>query len=182
MKRIKKGEREYISYMKKLTLIRTLFMFAVSGIIFYAGYIYNGKKENILTVVAVLGVLPACRSLVNFIMFMRFKSTDVKLNQTEGVLYDLIFTTEKDGSFFSDCAFCTDTNIILLASSSDINASLLEKHIKTLLKKNDLSSVGVKVFKEEKKFQQRQAELMIKPVENTETVLRSAELLKAITL
>lgn len=184
MKKIKKGEIGYIDYMKKATLIKTLILFAISGIIFAAGYIYNGKKENILTVVAVLGVLPACRAMVNFIMFMRFKSTKALtcIKDSDRLLYDLVFTTEKDGSYLADCGFCRDQNIILLALSPNINAALLEKHIRTLLKKNELGAVGVKVFKEEKKFLIRLQELLNHPEADNDMTQRSIALIGAITL
>lgn len=71
MKITGKGSFGYIVAKRRSTLIRTLLYFGISVALFAAGYITTGQKENLLTVVAVLGCLPASKSLVNTIMFFR---------------------------------------------------------------------------------------------------------------
>ena len=70
-KKIAKGQYGYITQQKKWSTARTLILFALSLSIFIIGIISTGSKENLLTVVAVLGCLPAGRSAVNTIMFLR---------------------------------------------------------------------------------------------------------------
>ena len=69
-----KGSRNYIDSQKKYEMIRTLLYFGISASLFLAGYFTTKTKVNVLTVVAVCGCLPASKSLVGTIMFLRYKS------------------------------------------------------------------------------------------------------------
>ena len=79
MFRKRKGKFGYIAKMRKNALIRTAVLFLIAVIIFAVGYFIYLKKENFLTIFAVLMVLPAARSLVNSIMFLRFRSCDERI-------------------------------------------------------------------------------------------------------
>ena len=59
-----KGTRNYIDTQKKYEIFRTLLYFGISVSLFAAGYIQTGRKTNLLTVVAILGCLPASKSAV----------------------------------------------------------------------------------------------------------------------
>lgn len=157
MKRVNKGDKGYIDYMKVLVGIKTLVLFAISGLIFAAGLIHSGKKENILTVVAVLGVLPACRSLVTLIMFLRFKS--FKGSEADRIaaltmadylkplcFFDSVLTMEKGGSYQVDAFICVNNSLIGYTSHSSADIPLVEKHLRAMLKNNGLKKVGVKLF------------------------------------
>ena len=74
-----KGTFLYLDTQKKYEIIRTILFYAISAAIFATGYITTGTKKNLLTMVAVLGVLPASKSLVSVIMFMRYKSFREKI-------------------------------------------------------------------------------------------------------
>ena len=69
----KKGEYGSLKYRRKLVILRTILYFALSLAIFAAGYLTTHDRKNLLTVVAVLGLLPASKSLVNMIMFLKAK-------------------------------------------------------------------------------------------------------------
>ena len=69
----KKGEYGSIKYRRKLVILRTILYFSLSLAIFAAGYLSAHDRRNLLTVVAVLGLLPASKSLVNMIMFLKAK-------------------------------------------------------------------------------------------------------------
>ena len=67
-----------------------------------AGYVTTKTKLNLLTVVAVLGCLPASRILVNLIMVMPHDSIDEAteleisaVTEELTVAYDLVITSEK---------------------------------------------------------------------------------------
>lgn len=97
-----KGERNYLDTQKKYEILRTLLYFGISLSLFAAGYIQTGEKANLLTIVAVLGCLPASKSAVSAIMFLRFKScgkdaADAIAQHSGGLccLYDMVFTSEK---------------------------------------------------------------------------------------
>ena len=64
-----KGTEKYLDTQKKYELIRTLLYFGISASLFIGGYLQTKSKVNLLTVVAVLGCLPASKSAVSAIMF-----------------------------------------------------------------------------------------------------------------
>ncbi len=97
-----KGSRNYLDSQKKYEILRTLLYFGISLSLFIAGYIQTGEKTNLLTIVAVLGCLPASKSAVSAVMFLRFRScgreaADAIEQHSEGLscLYDMVFTSEK---------------------------------------------------------------------------------------
>lgn len=70
---IQKGSYGYIENHKAVTALRTMVLVLVSVSLYVAGYVKTGSSRNLLTVVAVLGCLPACKSMVNFILFLKAK-------------------------------------------------------------------------------------------------------------
>ena len=59
-----RGTRGYLRTQKIYEILRTVLYFAISLSLFIAGWVSTGSRENLLTIVAVLGCLPACKSLV----------------------------------------------------------------------------------------------------------------------
>ena len=59
-----RGIRGYLRTQKIYEILRTVLYFAISLSLFIAGWVSTGSRENLLTIVAVLGCLPACKSLV----------------------------------------------------------------------------------------------------------------------
>ena len=95
-----KGTFGYLEKKKTNSIVRTILYFAISAAIFIAGYLTTKTRANLLTVVAVLGCLPACKSAVNMIMLLRAKGCSSKAHETilacEGRLigmYDMYFTS-----------------------------------------------------------------------------------------
>ena len=80
-----KGERGYISFMKKRTLIRTLIMFGVAAAVFVAGLALNKwEKGNVFTIIACVLVIPAARVMTSFILFFPFKTvSEESYDETE---------------------------------------------------------------------------------------------------
>ena len=72
-KKVTKGSYEYLKNRKVQTVLWTVLLFAVSATLFIAGVVTTGTKKNLLTIVAVLGVLPATRSFVTSFMYCKAK-------------------------------------------------------------------------------------------------------------
>ena len=68
-----KGQYGYIKKQRNRVIIWTVILFVIAFSLFIAGYVMTKTKKNLLTIVAVLGLLPASKSLVNAIMFWRAK-------------------------------------------------------------------------------------------------------------
>ena len=124
----------YIDSQKKYEIIRTLVYFGISLSLFIAGYIATKSKTNLLTVVAVLGCLPASKSLVSMIMFLRHHSCSQKVYDAVSAvskdleqLYDLVFTTEKFTYVIAHAAY--RAKCLVLFAEKKIDANALETHI-----------------------------------------------------
>ena len=74
-----KGTYGYIENHKAYVAIRTLIYFLLCVGLYVMGYVTTGSNKNLLTVVAILGCLPACKSLVNLIMFVKAKGCSQEL-------------------------------------------------------------------------------------------------------
>lgn len=183
-----KNTRGYIDSQKKYEVIRTLVYFGISLSLFLAGYITTKTKTNLLTVVAILGCLPASKSLVSAIMFLRYKSAgkevcDVLEQAADGLetLYDLIFTTEKATFEVAQAAY--KAKCLMLFSEKHPNANALEAHINEYLKRASIHGVKVKAFSNITAYTERLQQL--KELErDTEEKLAGEvmQLLKEITL
>lgn len=84
MKRAVKGNFGYLAARRRWAVARTILYFAISLSLFTAGYVAAGSKENLLTIVAVLGCLPACKSLVDVIMLFRAAQCSQKVRDATG--------------------------------------------------------------------------------------------------
>ena len=79
MKKVNKGDYGYIRYEKKKRLLITVALFLIPLAAFLAAFLITGTKKNIITVIAMVGCLPACRALVNMIMMWMQKPMDKKV-------------------------------------------------------------------------------------------------------
>ena len=61
--KIKKGDAGYISRQKRNCIIKTVIEFGIVVALFVLGIWQTGDRLNLLTVVAVLGCLPASKAL-----------------------------------------------------------------------------------------------------------------------
>lgn len=61
MKKVEKGKPGYLNYKKKAEILRTVIYFAIVAAIFLLGYTQTHTRLNLMTVVAVLGCLPASK-------------------------------------------------------------------------------------------------------------------------
>ena len=72
MQKQQKGEYGYPPYEA---------YFLISIAVFLLGYFSTGKKENLLTIVAVLGLLPSSKSLVSVVMYFKIPKFSEKVYQ-----------------------------------------------------------------------------------------------------
>lgn len=159
MKKINKGEFGYIKNRQLLTVIRTVLLFALAVGIYVIGYISTGSNKNLLSIVAILGMLPASKSCVNMIMFLRFKSLPPKLYESFSELnapfiYENVLTTTEK-SYFLPVLLYKNHTIVSYCENKNVDAlSIVEKHIKETMKIEKIE-VTVKVFKDKEQFIER---------------------------
>ena len=151
--KILKGDFGYFAYEKKKRLLTTLILFAIPLIALIAGVVVTGKKENIVTVIAVVGCLPACKSLVSCIMMMMQKSMDKEIYEkinphTEGLVvsYEMLLTTYEKNAYVDSFAICGN-KVIGYSSRLNCSPQFVEQHVRKILKQNGYKT-EVKVVKE----------------------------------
>lgn len=147
-----KGERDYLDTQKKYEILRTVIYFGVSLALFLAGYIHTGTHRNLLTVVAVLGCLPAAHSAVSMIMFLRYHSCPYEIaelvgdhSEELGFLYDCVFTSYSK-NFVVEHLVVRGKTLCGFSQKSDFPISEFYQHINALLKKDHHSDVTVKIY------------------------------------
>ena len=182
-----KGTKNYIRTQKRYEIIRTIIYFLLPLGLFVTGLIATGERANLLTVVAVVGCLPACKSLVSAIMFLRYRSskptTSDEIEKHIGTLsglYDMIFTSYKKNFEVAHLVVCG--NIICGYSESvDFSEKEFSTHIEELLKMDGHKNYTIKIFTDLKKYTDRLDQLNELEAENknTNTVLQT---LKSVTL
>lgn len=174
-----KGTQNYLNTQKKFEVIRTIVYFGISLSLFAAGWITTGTKLNLLTIVAVLGCLPACKSAVQMIMFLRYKSlstqaADTIKSHSQGLsqVYDMIFTSYEKNFSVGHMAVKGNT-LIGYTEQPGFEEKAFNSHIDQILKTDRHIHTSVKVFTDLKKYTERLDQLQKLDTEdsNTEDIL-----------
>ena len=103
-----KGDYLYFEQKTKMEILKTIVFFGISAALYLAGVITTGNNKNYLTIVAVLGCLPASKSAVSMIMYLKVKKCSFntyeyiskKVGDNVGA-YNLYFTSR----IFAHCQF-----------------------------------------------------------------------------
>ena len=160
-----KGTKNYLDSQKKYEWIRTVLYFAISLSLFAAGIITTGTRNNLLTIVAVLGCLPACKSLVEAIIYSRYHSLDDKDAEiieanSEGLycLYDLIFTSREKTYPVYHMVVCGNT-VVGYMPSKKLSEADCAKHLDSCLKIDNFKDISIKLFQDVHKYASRLEQL-----------------------
>lgn len=163
--KVQKGMFGYLPYKKKISMIMTLGMFAISIALYVAGYVTTKTNANLLTVVAVLGCLPASKSAVGMIMFLKAKGcSEEDKNVVEAAIgsldgyYDLYFTSYNK-NFPTDHLVVTKNSIIAYSTDKKITEKEFNEHMKDILNKERIHDITVKLFTDRDKYVNRLKEL-----------------------
>lgn len=158
--KLKKGTFGYLNRNKISAWKRAALMLSVPVIIFIAAWIVNGTRNNVMTVVAIVGCLPGCNQVVRAIMASRYHSMEKALyEETEAVrgerlaLYENVFTAYEQ-NYYVDCIVISGRDVVGYSSDEKIDAGKASDHIRTILKSNSYKQ-NVKIFKERKAFLER---------------------------
>lgn len=162
---VPKGQYGYMAWGKKFSALRTVFYFALSAAIFAMGWISTGNKMNLLTVLAILGVLPASKSAVNMIMYLRNKGCSAQaFEQIEAqkgnlcILYDLAMTTYHETYLISSLAVKGHT-VCGYTQDTGCDESAAQKHIEQVLRIDGHKDITVKIMKDLSKYTARLEQL-----------------------
>lgn len=152
--KIQKGSAGYISAKKRqlAMIIGTAAVLALMLVV--TGTMIYDTRLNWCTILAVFLCIPACRTMVNLIMFLPYTSvserTEMEISgETEDltVLYDLIVTSEKKAMKI-DALFISRNTVCGYSQSANLDTEYAAKHIKSILEQNGIEKVTVKIFKD----------------------------------
>ena len=162
---IKKGNFGYIRNHKAVTALRTLLFFAVSIGLYVMGYVTTGSNRNLLTIVAVLGCLPACKSMVNFILFLRAEGCSEELHSKVNeydeeltVFYDMYFTSYQKN--FSVSHMVLKGSVLCgITENPKCDCRAAEEHLEQMIKQEGIKNMTVKIFSQNDKYIDRLSQL-----------------------
>ncbi len=170
-----KGTKNYLNTQKRYEVMRTIIYFAISLSLFIAGYVATKSRMNLLTVVAVLGSLPACKSVVDMIMYLRYKSCSAenaeKIEAHSGelqVLYDMVFTSYKQNYQVAHVSVKGNT-VCGFTEDEKFKEQDFYKHITDILKADNYREVSVKIFSDITKYTERLEQLKELDTDETKT-------------
>ena len=177
-----KGTKHYVKTQKVYEIVRTVIYFAISLSLVAAGYIQTETKANLLTIVGVLGCLPACKSATEAILFLRFSScSDETADLVEAnrcgvrTLYDCVFTTYKK-CFNVSCLSVRNNTVCGYAEDPKLNIEEFYNHIGAVMRLDGLREVTVKVFTDRDKYLTRLEQMSHLEIDEERTLLVTATL------
>ena len=169
------GERNYLKTQTKYEIARTVLYFGISLSLFISGWITTGERTNLLTIVAILGCLPASKSLVDMIMFVRYKSCsetaanqiDAHVNSLSG-LYDLVFTSYQKNFHVAHIVVKGNT-VCGYTEDASFAEQEFYKHLDGILKTDHFKDTSIKIFTDIKKYCNRLDQLAVLETDETNT-------------
>ncbi|MEG1847395.1 MAG: hypothetical protein RRX92_07255 [Lachnospiraceae bacterium] len=182
--KIKKGDYGYLKAHRKSVILRTLLYFGISIAVFILGWVSSKTKANLMTVIAMLGMLPASKSLVEVILFLRAKdcSEDIYRQTKEHagdlpMAYELLLTSYEQNYPISSIA-CISNIVCGYAEDPKCDVVAAKKHIMGILKQNAFKP-GIEIYKEFTTYLNR-LDALTKMEPDPDTIDHSDEILNII--
>lgn len=165
-----KGTLGYIDNRKLARTLLFLAEVAVVTAIFLTGYFTTGRRENLFTVVAIVGVLPAAKALVALIMIFPHHSQSREAydevcnaaGDTCVVLTELVLTTT-ERIMPIDFVVVKENHIIGYTTGKKCDIPFTDKFLTDNMQLNG-HKVSVKIMNNKTKFLARTAELARKEI------------------
>lgn len=164
MSKVKKGQFGYIKSQRKVELLKTVLLLALCVATYYLGIFSTGSNKNLLTFVAILGVLPMAKFAVSFVLFSKAKGCSETAKEkldNSGVspdFYDLYMTAYKSSFAFSAAIYGKDS-LVLFSEDEKTDENEAKMHVEQVLKNASLDNITVKVYTNLDKFIERAKQL-----------------------
>ena len=163
---IPKGSYGYIANHRVVTAIRTLIFFGISIGLYAMGYVTTGSNKNLLTIIAVLGCLPACKSLVNFIIFLKASGCSTTLkdrvcayDERLTTFYDMYFTSYQKNFAISHMAL--KGNVLCgVAENVMCDCNGAQMHLEQMLSQDGIKNITVKIYDNTDKYIDRLSQIV----------------------
>ncbi|MCR5477955.1 MAG: hypothetical protein K6E92_10130 [Lachnospiraceae bacterium] len=178
-----KGEMGYLKTQRKYELAKTIVFYVLSFAILALGWISTGTRNNLLTIVAVLGILPATKALVVTILFFRYQGCpEEEAKKIESALwiehghkrlslYDRVFTGQKK-TFEVRSLTIGDGCILYYAEPGKAEEKAFKEHLAPFLGAEHLDGYTIKGYEHLEKYLERIRSLSIDPPQEKDLALR----------
>lgn len=182
-----KGAPFYLKTQRFYELARTCIYFGISACLFLSGYFQTGSRANLLTIVAVLGCLPASKSLVSTIMYFRYRGCN--RDTVEEILphignlvqgFDFVFTSGNGVYEVSHLAI-RGKSICAYVGEGKFDDTAFLQHLKEHLALDGEKEVSAKIFHKLSVYRDR-LDQMGTVEEDRNQSERILETIKSITL
>lgn len=151
-KAVKKGRPGYLEYKLQMEILRTVIYFAIVAALFWLGYSQTHSNQNLLTVVAVVGCLPASKALVGVITRLPHRSMEKRLvreirekSASLTMIYDLVLTS-KEKIMPVECIAISGDKILGYTSSDKVDTAYAVKFVKEILAQNQISKTNMQLL------------------------------------
>ena len=158
--KVRKGDYGYLVSEKKKRILITAILFAVPLGIFFFFFFYFKTRLTIWTVIAVVGCLPACKSMVSLIMIFRAKPVAPQvyeeISEHAGRIlmsYEMYMTFYEKSASIDAFAICGNT-VVGFSSDPKIDAAFMEREAQKILRGNGFKA-NVKIFTRLPQFLER---------------------------
>ena len=156
--KIEKGTPGYLNARKIRLLLLTLLEFAIVIALLVLGYMQTGTRLNLLTVVAIVGCLPACKVLVGLITLLPYRTADqdkaAEIREKAPLLttaFDLVITS-REKIMPVEAVVISGNTVCGYAPNRKTVPEEAAKHIRNILEENRLNKITVKIFSDYKPF------------------------------
>jgi hypothetical protein len=155
-----KGESGYLQEKQKRAWIYVILFAAVIAALLVIGILIWGSNQNVLTVAAIVMVLPAARFGVNLIMLAPKKPSDAAvIRETEKTapdlmrLYDMVIGTSKK-PVGTGAIVISDSALCIYETQKDTDVDFLTNQVNNFLH-GDSIFISVNVYNDRTKFMNR---------------------------
>lgn len=159
-KTAQKGDFGYFAEEKKRRIIITALLFAVPLLIFFSAWIYHKTRMTVWTVVATVGCLPACKSMVSLIMILMRKPMDSgiyrQISAHAGSLvmsYEMYMTFYEKSAYIDAFAVCGN-QVVGYSSDPKIDVEFMAQEAQKIIRKNGYK-VNVKILRDLRPYLER---------------------------
>lgn len=157
----KKGTYGYIGRQRRWEVLKTILLFGISISLYSAGYAATKTNKNLLTLVSVLGCLPAGKSAVIMIMFLRAKGCSAALHEAIGERADRLcgrfdlYLTSYAKNFQISHLVVKGKNMAGITEQEGFDEAACYEHFKTCFAQNGIRDMTVKIFRTREKYLER---------------------------
>ena len=138
----KKGEFGYFSSEKKRRFLITAALFVLPLLVLIIGWVYYKTRNNVFTVLCIVGCLPGCRSIVNLIMVLKCPSMkqelydEIKKHQGELLMaYEMYMTFYEKNAYIDSVAVCGNS-VVAYSSDPATDAKFIAENVQKVIRKN----------------------------------------------